>query len=119
MHMYKGLQSEPKYKNRKMIIHGISFDSRKEGRRYLVLLDMQKKGEISDLELQPPFVLQESYKYKGKIMRELKYIADFKYKDQDGNVIIEDVKGVRTQSYLIKKKIFLYKFGEEYLFKET
>ena len=41
-----------KFFNKKVTIGGIKFDSKKEGERWLVLLDMQKKGVISDLQRQ-------------------------------------------------------------------
>lgn len=104
-----------KYKNNKVTIDGIRFDSQKEAGRYLVLKQMQKNGEITNLELQPEFVLQEKFRFEGKAVRAIKYIADFRYKDKEGNVIIEDVKGMKTEVYKIKKKMLLNKIINENL----
>lgn len=46
-----------KYKNKKVKINDITFDSKKEANRYLVLKQMQNSGLISDLTLQKPFIL--------------------------------------------------------------
>lgn len=45
--------------------------------------------------------------------REVKYIADFTYRDSEGNFIVEDAKGFRTDVYKIKKKLMLWRFGIE------
>ena len=96
-----------KYKNTKVVYKDMKFDSKKEYLRYLVLEDMQRKGEISGLQTQVPFVLIPPFqlyniKYKG-----IRYIADFVYQ-KDGKTIVEDVKGMRTDVYKIKKKLMAY-----------
>ena len=45
-----------KYKNKKVVYKDMKFDSKKEYLRYLVLEDMQRKGEISELKTQVSFV---------------------------------------------------------------
>ena len=95
-----------KYNAKKTVVDGITFDSKKEAARYVELKVMEKAGEITHLELQPKFQLQAKYKNgDGKRVREVSYIADFQYK-QDGKVIVEDVKGVKTEVYKLKKKMF-------------
>lgn len=96
-----------KYKNKKVVYKDMKFDSKKEYLRYLVLEDMQRKREISGLQVQVPFVLippfqLNSIKYKG-----IRYIADFVYK-KDGKTVVEDVKGMKTDVYKIKKKLMAY-----------
>ena len=71
-----------------------------------------KTGEITDLELQKPFVLVPSIKLStGKSERPCKYIADFVFK-KDGVVVVEDVKGMRTGSiyalFVIKRKLMKF-----------
>ena len=73
-----------KYHNKKTVIGGIRFDSKKEGERYLVLLEMEKNGEITELQLQPKFKLQEGFRYQGKTERAITYTADFMYRDRSG-----------------------------------
>ena len=105
------LEKFSKYGNKKTIIDGISFDSKKEASRYLVLKDMLKNKEIEDLELQPKFLLQDSFKYKGKTERKIYYIADFCY-IQKSKIVVEDVKGKKTDVYKLKRKLFLYKYSD-------
>jgi len=64
------------------------------------------------LELQPKFLLQKAYRdNKGKWRRAIIYKADFKYK-QDGQWIVEDVKGYRTKVYRLKVKTLLAKWPD-------
>ena len=100
-----------KYLSKKTIIDGITFDSKKESKRYIELKRRQTLGEISCLELQPPFLLQEGFTRDKKKYRPITYIADFKYVE-NGKVIVEDVKGFKTPEYKIKKKLLLYKYGD-------
>lgn len=86
-------------------------DGKKESERYLVLKDMLRKKEITELQLQPKFLLQDSFKYKDKVERKIYYIADFSYK-KDGKLIVEDVKGKKTDVYKLKRKLFLYKYTD-------
>ena len=73
-----------KYGNRRVTIDGYTFDSGKEGNRYMELKYLLAAGQIKDLELQKPFVLQEGFRDKhGKWHREIKYIADFVYYDNE------------------------------------
>ena len=96
-----------KYRNKKVIIDGITFDSKAEGDRYIELKLLQKSGKISNLVLQPEF------NYKGETGKKLfKYKADFQYNDGDA-VVVEDVKGVRTPVYRIKKKLIEDQFKIE------
>lgn len=97
-----------KYNARKTVIDGYTFDSRAEARRYQELKLLEKQRLISRIELQPAYVLQETFKNgKGKTCRSIKYIADFRYYDlKTGECIVEDVKGQKTSAYQIKKKWF-------------
>lgn len=101
-----------KYKNKKIIIDGHKFDSRKEGNHYIALKQLEKLGVIHNLELQKRYELQPSFKLNGKTIRSITYIADFVY-IQDGVEVIEDTKGFRTKDYLLKKKMFMYKYQKE------
>lgn len=100
-----------KYKNKKTVVDGITFDSKKEASRYLELKKLKDAGFIDDLELQVKFVLIP--KQEGE--RECSYIADFVYKDkQTGETIVEDVKPsprYKTDVYKIKKKLMLFVYN--------
>ena len=105
-----------KYRNRKVTVDGIMFDSEKEARRYGELKLLQKTGYISDLQLQVPFTLIPSQSKDGKVIeRKMSYKADFVYKDKDGKQIVEDVKSeaTKTEVYRCKKKLMLYVHGIE------
>lgn len=99
-------KKKSKYNASRVAIDGVTFHSKKEGRRYKELLILQKAGVISDLVLQPkfPFVMGNKKMFT--------YIADFMYKCQ-GKEVIEDVKGVRTDVYRLKKKIIEQQFKVE------
>ena len=72
-----------------------------------------KAKKIKELELQPKFELQPHYKRNGKTVRAITYIADFMYLDiKSGRWIIEDVKGVRTEVFNIKKKMLEYRYPD-------
>lgn len=89
-------------------MNGIKFDSVKEARRYIDLNLLQRAGEIQDLQIQVPFILIPKQKdSKGRVIREIKYIADFVYTER-GRLVVEDVKGYRTKEYQLKKKMMKY-----------
>ena len=97
-----------KYHNRKTK----GFDSAKEWRRNQELEALQRAGEISELNRQVPFVLMPSYTIADettrqgfRTVREIRYIADFTYRLKDGTRIIEDVKGMQTDVFKIKRKL--------------
>lgn len=112
-----------KYNNKKVEFEGITFDSIKEGRRYLELKLLERAGEISNLERQVKFVLIPAQREpdtigarggikKGKLLeREAAYIADFVYTDREGRQVVEDTKGVKTPEYILKRKLMLEKYG--------
>lgn len=107
-----------KYRNTKIEFEGYTFDSKKEMNRFVQLRLLLTAGQISDLLHQPEFMLLDNFEHKteGKI-RGLKYIADFKY-EKDGQTVVEDVKGMKTDVYKIKKKFFLAKYPD-IIFLET
>jgi len=87
-----------KYRAVKTVVGGIKFDSKKEAARYQVLRMLERTGHIQALKLQPRFDL---------IINGVKcgfYKADFEYID-NGNRVIEDVKGMKTPIYNLKKKL--------------
>lgn len=94
-----------KYRNKKVIVDEKEFDSKREGNRYKELKLLERAGEIKDLELQPRFLLQDSFKKNGRTFRKIEYVADFKY-IENGKTIVEDVKGIQTDVFKLKHKIF-------------
>ncbi len=102
-----------KYQAQQCEFNGEKFDSRKELQRWLELRLLERSGAISELKRQVKFELIPSQKdNKGKCLeRAITYIADFVYKDEQGNTVVEDTKGVRTKEYVIKRKLMLYFYG--------
>lgn len=89
-----------KYKNIPQRVDGHFFHSKKEARRYTELKLMQEAGVISNLELQPKFRIE----INGILI--CNYFADFRYYDNERNAeIVEDVKGIRTAIYRLKKRL--------------
>lgn len=111
-----------KYNARKIYAADGVFDSAQEYRRWNELNLLEQAGEISGLRRQVRFTLiptQRDLDAIGKrggvrrgrvIYRSCTYIADFVYCD-GGKTIVEDVKGVRTPEYIIKKKLMLWVHG--------
>ena len=93
----------------------IAFDSEREARRFGELRMLLRCGQIQDLRLQANFTLQEGYTTAdGERVRPIVYRADFTYRERTGDgwcPVVEDVKGVRTKEYNMKRKIMLEKFG--------
>lgn len=107
-----------KYGNKKVIYNGIEFDSIKEKNRYVELTLLARANEISGIIIQPKFLLQDKFEKNGKKYQEINYIADFAYYDNKlKKMMIEDTKGMRTDVYKLKKKLFEYKY-KEYEIKE-
>lgn len=117
-------RNKPKYKNRKVNIDGMEFDSMKEYWRYAELKQMQAEDKITDLQRQVKYILIPAQREpdtigkrggvkKGKLLeREVAYYADFVYRLADtGTLIVEDTKGMRTTEYIIKRKLLLYMHG--------
>jgi len=113
-----GIEVKSKYHSRKETVDGITFDSRKEANRYRELCILKRAGEVVGIELQPEFVLQEGFRHNGKWHRPITYRADFRVTYADGRVEVEDVKGMRTDTYKLKKKLLLAKY-EGLIFKEV
>lgn len=81
-------------------------DSKKEATRCNELYMLQRSKKISKLVQQPKFVLLKGFWSQHEKIRPLCYFADFQYVE-DGITIIEDVKGKRTDVYIIKRKLLL------------
>lgn len=103
-----------KFFNKPTIVDGIRFHSIKESRRYKELLLEQKAGKIKDLKLQPVFEIWVN----GRLI--CRYISDFQYIQVEPTmqIVVEDVKGVLTDVYKLKKKLFLALYPQ-YVFVES
>ena len=110
-----------KYGNKKVIVDGMTFDSRKEYNRWLELKMLERSGEIQNLSRQveciliPPQFEVTGYTKTGKpvkkcVERAVKYVADFQY-TENGEIVVEDTKGFKTKDYIIKRKLMRYIHG--------
>lgn len=101
-----------KYHNKRIMTEdGQSFDSRKEANRWWQLKLMERAGLISNLKRQVKRELIPAQYIDGKcVERAVTYTSDFEY-DQGVRHIVEDVKGMRTDKYIIKRKLMLYIHG--------
>lgn len=108
-----------KYNAKKSTVDGHTFDSIREAERYSELKLLEKGKEIRNLVLQPRFLLQDEFFDKNGVKhKKIEYVADFLYIDKAGRNIVEDVKGVLTDVYKIKKKMFLKIYDDQYEFRE-
>ena len=99
-----------KYHAKKTTVDGITFDSRREADRYLVLKSMEEDGTIEGLRRQVRYELVPAFDADGRHYRPVYYVADFVYVE-DGKEVVEDVKGMRTDVYRLKSKLFAYRYG--------
>jgi hypothetical protein len=114
-----------KFHSKKITVGGITFDSKKEYRRYCELILLERAGQIQNLELQKVFELipvqYETFERYGKNGNRLKdgsrciekacvYKADFVY-TENGKTVVEDTKGFKTKDYIIKRKLMLHIHG--------
>lgn len=99
-----------KYHAKKTVVDGITFDSRKEADRYLVLKAMEEDRSIENLHRQVRYELVPAFDVDGRHYRPVYYVADFVYVE-DGKEVVEDVKGVRTDVYRLKSKLFARRYG--------
>lgn len=97
--MPKIRQGKNKYNARKTLIDGIMFDSAAEAHRYKELKLLERAGEICNIRVQVPFI----FLLHGKKM--FTYSADFVYRNKNQLFVVEDVKGVKTPVYRLKKKL--------------
>ena len=125
MRLPKGKSYISKYRNKKTVVDGIQFDSKKEADRYRKLKLLEEAGEILDLHRQVHYLLipeqreftgefyskgpNKGKQKPGKLLeRKVEYIADFDYYLPTGEHIVEDTKGIRTKDYILKRKMMLY-----------
>lgn len=97
-------------------IDGILFDSKAEMRRYLELRLLLWSGNITGLVCQPEYVLLAPFTAAGRRFRGIKYIPDFQYTEA-GKIVVEDVKGIRTQVYQLKRQM-MAKLFPDVIFRE-
>ncbi|RPJ97265.1 DUF1064 domain-containing protein [Rummeliibacillus sp. TYF005] len=99
-----------KYKNKKVEVDGITFDSKMESDYYLYLKQLEQQGAVREFLMQKEYILLEGYVKSDKKIRPIKYKADFEVHYSDGHIEVVDVKGFLTADFKLKKKLFEYRF---------
>lgn len=89
-----------KYRNRPTRVRGIRFASKKEGRYYQWLASERAKGNLLYFLRQVPFDLPGGIVYR----------VDFMEVRPTG-IVFTDVKGFRTETYRLKKKLVESLYG--------
>jgi hypothetical protein len=95
-----------KYGNVQTVVDTLTFASKAEARRYGELKLLEQAGVIQQLVCQPKYPIVVN----GKKICD--YIGDFAYLDGKG-LVLEDVKGMKTPAYRLKKKLVLACYGIE------
>lgn len=110
---FEKLKKKPsKWRNVITHVDGIKFHSGMEADRYCELRDLARAGVITELVLQPRFEIYPAFRdNKGVKRQNIEYIADFMY-NENGNVIVEDVKGKETDEFRMKMKMFLNQYRQ-------
>ena len=106
--------SAVKYRNKPTIALGLKFASSREADRYLELKLLERAGHISDVRLQPAFVLAPAARLgpSKRLKPALRYVADFSYSEKGSpETIVEDVKGVETAVFRIKRHLMMTVHG--------
>lgn len=95
-------------------VHGRTFASKAEASRYLQLVMLERAGEITDLETQVEYLLVPAQVLaNGTKVRAVRYYADFRYLDiRTSKRIVEDVKGCKTQAYIVKRAVLLWRYPD-------
>lgn len=116
-----------KYHAQRTEVDGLTFDSKREAARYQVLKARMAAGDVRRLKCQPRYALCPLIIEHGDVRNinagsnsprrypVVEYIADFEYEERDSavawNLVVEDVKGVRTDLYKLKKRWFEAQYG--------
>ncbi len=104
---YRALAAKPpqrsKYRAQPAWADGIRFASQAEAKRYCELRLLEAQGYIRKLELQPV------YEFKIDGVTVFKYVSDFRYMEGCTEKT-EDVKGVKTPVYRLKKRLIETQF---------
>lgn len=97
-----------KYRAKKTEIDGIKFSSLLESRFY----NWFKANNIEIIELQPRYELQSWFRYQGKAIRKIEYVADFKI-EYEGDIFVVDAKGMSVPVFALKYKLWLKRYWDE------
>lgn len=100
-----------KYRAVKTTVDGITFASKAEAKRYQELKALCLAGHILNLKCQPVFVLADAVTINGRRRPSIRYVADFSYYTPDMDFVVEDVKGMLTPVYRLKRHLMKSQLG--------
>lgn len=98
-------QHKSKYRNKRTLYNGRLFASKKEAERAIELDLLVRSGIVKEWEAQPRFPME----HNG--VKICSYVGDFRVIYPDGRIEIEDVKGMKTPMYNLKKKLVRAFYG--------
>lgn len=109
-------KARSKYNARRTTVDNIMFASAKEAQRYQELRTLAVVGEIHHLILQPRYGLYVTPFHRvgvefGEVIKCGDYVGDFQYDTVQGLRVVEDVKGMKTPVYRLKKKLVEALYG--------
>ena len=101
-----------KYNAKKIEIDGHTFDSILEGRYYEHLLDLMNDGVVESFEMKKSYTLLDKFPHPktGKTVRAIKYTPDFEVIYTDGHVEVVDTKGMKTRDFVMRCKMFMFRY---------
>lgn len=101
-----------KYGAKKVEIDGHIFDSRLEGRYYEHLLYLMNDGVVESFEMKKSYTLLDKFPHPktGKTVRAIKYTPDFEVIYADGHVEVVDTKGMKTRDFVMRCKMFMFRY---------
>jgi hypothetical protein len=99
-----------KYNSKSIEVDGHIFDSQIEARYYQQLKWLETNKQILFFRMQPRYLLQEAFEKNGHKFRKIDYLADFEIHHLDGSIEVIDVKGMETEAFKIKRKLFEMKY---------
>lgn len=91
-------------------IDGITFDSKREARRYVQLKQMELAGIIQNLEINAKLSVKIEFVFERDGVKFGSYQPDFRYLE-NGQTIIEDAKGKKTKAYINKRRLMKELYG--------
>jgi len=100
-------QKPSKYRNKPVELSGIRFASQREAARYKELRLLERTKDIALLRLQ----VRHPLRVNGQLI--CTYVSDFEYYGDGTGLVVEDVKGVKTPVYKLKKKLMRAVYGIE------
>jgi hypothetical protein len=102
-----------KHGSKKVELDGHVFDSIIESRYYKQLKWAEEHKTILFFRIQPRYLLLEAFEKNGKKHRKIEYVADFEVHHSNGTIEVIDVKGMETEAFKIKRKLFDHKYPHQ------